>query len=345
MRLSSAYGARALLVASPDIELRRHFFIGLPLQDWGVLMSSLKQKLGWVPSQVVNSWLSSTRSREVKSKLVQFSCRHPNWLQGVHRHVLADTNFGFPIWCDRWDVIGQTILSRGEWESLLSRTILACLKPGDLAIDVGANMGYDTMLMSSAVGPKGTVLAIEPDHQNLALLLRNLRLLDYQNVVIHSSGLGDEQSFASIAIADAANRGTSNLRPGANGASQPLLVQRLDHILNTNQTGRINFLKMDIEGFEHKAILGMGSLIDQIDCLTCEVDPNFLRQCGSSADALFDTLLNLGFKSYCAQPNSVDKWFLSGADFRISSERSHHFDALFCRNVGVELQKLTHAPS
>ena len=196
------------------------------------------------------------------------------------------------------------------------------------------------MLMARAVGSTGTVIAIEPDQKNLALLLKNLKLLEYPNVAVHSAGLGDEQALARIAVAGAANRGTSNLRPGAGGVTQPLLVQRLDHVLNTSQLERINFLKMDIEGFEHKAILGMGSLLNQIDILTCEVDPNFLRQCGSSANELFDSLLSQGFTSYCAQPNSTGRWVRSGPEFDIDSKYSHHFDALFCRNVSTELQEM-----
>ena len=303
-------------------------------------MSALKATLGWAPSQIVNLLLSYANSRQLKSGLVQFSCKHPNWLHAVDSQLLATTNFGFSIWCDRWDIIGQTIIARGEWESLLSRTIIASLKPGNLAVDVGANMGYDTMLMARAVGPTGTVIAIEPDQKNLALLLKNLNLLEHPNVAVHSAGLGDEQVVARIAVAGAANRGTSNLRPGAAGVTQPLLVQRLDHILNMKKLERINFLKMDIEGFEHKAIKGMGSLLDQIDSLTCEVDPNFLQQCGSSANELFDALLTRGFTSYCAQPNSTGMWVRSGPEFNIESKQSHHFDALFCRAVSNEIQTM-----
>ena len=59
-------------------------------------------------------------------------------------------------------------------------------------------MGYDTMLMSMACGPKGTVVAFEPDHQNLQLLLRNLAELPHMNVAVHSAGLGDVPALSRI---------------------------------------------------------------------------------------------------------------------------------------------------
>src|SRR5205085_1712242 len=109
----------------------------------------------------------------------------------VDDEVLVPTDFGFSIYCSRRSGIGQTLITEGRWEGLLSRTILACLRPGDFAIDVGANIGYDTLLMSSAVGPDGLVLAFEPEPCNLALLLKNVARAPYPNIVVQSLALSD----------------------------------------------------------------------------------------------------------------------------------------------------------
>lgn len=142
--------------------------------------------------------LKREMAHEKSIALVNFVNSHPNWFQSVDRRILVQTKFGFPIWCDRWDVIGQTIIATGQWEELVSRTILACLKPGDVGIDIGANMGYDTMLMSTAVGENGSVLAFEPDLQNLVALLQNIRHLEHDNVIVQSLALSDESGLAPI---------------------------------------------------------------------------------------------------------------------------------------------------
>jgi protein-L-isoaspartate O-methyltransferase len=127
--------------------------------------------------------------RSRAAKLISLVNRYPQWFSAVDRRFLTQTSFGFAIWCDRWDVIGQTIIAKGQWEGLLSRTILALLRPADIAIDIGAKIGYDTMLMSKAVGREGKVLAFEPDLDNLALLLQNLCQLEHSNVLVQSSEL------------------------------------------------------------------------------------------------------------------------------------------------------------
>jgi FkbM family methyltransferase len=231
-------------------------------------------------------------------------------------------------------VIGQTIIQTGQWEGLLSRTILACLKPGDLALDVGANMGYDSMLMSKGVGASGRVLAFEPDLGNIELLLRNLALLDHRNVAVQSLALSDAAGMAEIAVSGEGNRGQSNLRPEGGDRVQAVLVARLDDLLSSTIDRRIALVKIDVEGYEQRVIDGMGRLLDRVDVLTCEVDPKYLKACGSDATKLFDTLWRAGFSSYCAQPNSNGLWRPSGPDFHIEVAHSQHFDALFCRRLG-----------
>lgn len=297
-------------------------------------MPNFKAALGWLPSRFASRRMERGGAAE-RGRWLEFVNARPSWFMSVPRRLKVSTKFGFPIWCDRWDVIGQAILRTGQWEGLLSRTITACLKPGDLALDVGANMGYDAMLMSQAVGESGRVLAFEPDHGNLEMLLLNLTGLAHRNVVVNSFALSDAASLAEIAIAGEGNRGQSNLRPTTHGQLrlQPVLATRLDDLLLAAVERRIALVKIDVEGYEQKVIDGMSGLLDKIDVLTCEIDPSYLKACGSDANRLFETLWRAGFVSYCAQPNSDGKWQPGGPDFRIEVAHSQHFDALFCRSV------------
>lgn len=303
-------------------------------------MASIKSTLGSIPSAIATRQIENA-APEVRGRWLRFISDRPTWFHEVPRRLKVQTRFGFPIWCDRWDVIGQAIIQTGQWEGLLSRTIRACLQPGDVAIDIGANIGYDSMLMSQAVGAQGRVFAFEPDLGNLESLLRNLALLEQRNVVVNSLALSDAAAVAQIAVAAEGNRGMSNLRPAGGDQMQPVLATRLDALLSGLPQARIGLVKIDVEGYEQKVIDGMGRLLDQVDVLVCEVDPAYLKACGADAGALFELLWRAGFSSYCAQPNSNDKWFAAGPDFRIEVEHSQHFDAMFCkRPAHAELQGL-----
>lgn len=306
-------------------------------------MHNSKILIGKIPSELINYLLRRNISREKKIALINLANNRPNWLHHVDQKILTNTNFGFQIWCDRWDVIGQTIIATGQWEGLLSRTIMAALKHGDVAIDIGANIGYDTMIMSQAVGPTGSVLAFEPDLQNLTELIKNIANLDYNNVTVQSLALSDEIGMGKISVADQYNRGVSNLRPNENGPSQPIFATRLDRLLDKS-ISRISFVKMDIEGFEHKAIIGMGDLLDRVDYLAAEITPSFLQQCGTSAEKIFNHMQARGFSSYCAQPSSDSHWVASDHNFEIKTAHTSHFDVLFCRRPDSLLPLIKGSP-
>lgn len=294
-------------------------------------MATQKSLLGKLPASVINFLLKCDISRKKKFKLISIANQYPDFLADVSHQILTRTNFGFNIFCDRRDVIGQTIIETGQWEGLMSRTIQASLAPGDCAMDVGANMGYDSLLMSQTVGATGSVIAFEPDHNNLRRLLENIKNLQFQNVAIASLALADIESLTRMEMANIENTGLSNLRNAeSNSLSQPVLVTRLGNLMELKKPINISFVKIDVEGFEFKVIKGMGNYLDNIQALTCEINHEFLEQCGSSAKELFGYMNENGFVSYCAEANSNDRWEKSDCNF---NSRLNHFDVLFSRQI------------
>ncbi|MBK8891957.1 MAG: FkbM family methyltransferase [Dechloromonas sp.] len=287
---------------------------------------------------MINFLLKCDISRKSKFKLITIANRYPDFLSDVSQQILTRTNFGFNIFCDRRDVIGQTIIETGQWEGLMSRTIQASLSPGDCAMDIGANMGYDSLLMSQTVGATGSVIAFEPDHNNLRRLLENTKNLQFQNVAIVSLALADIESVARIEIANIENTGQSNLRHAeSNSLSQPVLVSRLENLMELETPINISLVKIDVEGFEFKVIKGMGNYLDSIQALTCEINHEFLEQCGSSAKELVGHMNENGFVSFCAEANSNDRWEKSDFNFNC---RLNHFDVLFSRKIGARIDAL-----
>ena len=292
--------------------------------------------------RVFNKLLRSTTQHDKLKKWVKYIDNYPNWLGQADREFLVKTLHGFDIYCDREDYIGRTLIETGEWEPLVSRSIGACLCGGDLAIDVGANIGYDSLLMSGAVGEHGQVLAFEPNMDNLFRLLHNIKVNKRTNICVQSIALSEDRGWGAISLDG--EYGHANLRnDGSSKRTQKILTLDLDRLLTVDNGQRIQLVKMDVEGFEHKVLLGMKSWLPRVDNVICEIQPHFLERCGSSAQHLFDLMRSHGFHSYCADMESNGKWVLGDHTFRpqkVNKAGLFGFDTLFCRSVKPALREL-----
>ena len=166
----------------------------------------------------------------------------------------ADNNTEFQIW-----KMGRT------HEERALRNILTELgsKPF-VALDVGANAGSFAVRLG-AIAPAGSQIhAFEPNPGMRARLCHNLKLNDLANVSVHDCAISDEDGYLDFFIPDFNNLGQARLiEPYESGEKITVRVRPLTHFLASEKLDRIDFLKVDIEGFEDRAI---GPLIDaQID--------------------------------------------------------------------------------
>lgn len=137
------------------------------------------------------------------------------------------------------------------------------VRPGDTAVDVGANIGYVTLLLAQTVGPGGNVHAFEPDPDNLLELERTVAQNRLPNVRVHPCAVGDAEGVASLASG-------INARLRTEG-TVPVRVRRLDDVLRGQ---RVDFLKIDVEGHEGAVLAGATRLLaEQRPRLFVEVHP------------------------------------------------------------------------
>jgi len=137
------------------------------------------------------------------------------------------------------------------------------VRPGDTVFDVGANIGFYTVLFSAWVGPRGRVVAYEPDPANLKLLRRNLQLNDCQNVIVSPIALSNEPGSEPFSL-DHITRATGHLGRGSTygsatfGTGQEALITVVTSTLDdeVRKFGAPDLIKMDIEGGEHNALAG-----------------------------------------------------------------------------------------
>jgi len=167
---------------------------------------------------------------------------------------------GYHVCIQKLDTdFGQGIFHSHKYEEHVRQAAREHLREGDVAVDVGANVGVVTFLAASIVGPSGRVIAVEPNPDNLQLLYRGIVHNGFGNVEVVPHAASNRRSVFSL------TGGTSNTHliraraPEEGGFFVQSVV--LDEALGN--LSRLDFVKMDIEGHEPQAIEGFSHLIER----------------------------------------------------------------------------------
>ncbi len=126
------------------------------------------------------------------------------------------------------------------------------------ALDIGANIGNHTLFLSRVFGE---VHAFEPNPAMIARLDANIAANDASHVRVHPFGLSDKNEFLHFAAATNKNAGSSRFVKNGANSMQKLEVKRGDDILKTLGIAKIDFIKIDVEGFEVPALNGLAETI------------------------------------------------------------------------------------
>jgi FkbM family methyltransferase len=175
----------------------------------------------------------------------------------------------------------------GEYEPDTQAIIRRYLRPGDVAIDVGANIGIHTLPMAEAVGPQGVVLAVEPLPSVRERLERNLALNRATNVRVIAQAASDREGTAQLypPRADAANWGQASLaRMSHLDPTAPIDVPlvTLDALVRAQGLDRVRLIKVDVEGHDREVMAGAIALIDRYHpVLIFEFSPEHTSEIGN----------------------------------------------------------------
>ena len=194
----------------------------------------------------------------------------------------------------RDEVITKKLILYGEYEGREIELLCSFTRPGDCALDVGANIGLYTLALSRAVGPLGHVIAVEPDPDNLVLLRKNLKTNNCNNVTVIEEALGNECKIAKL-YQSRDNRGalsTADIFGVGEGNTVSIRMRRADDVfIQTGRSPRI--AKIDVEGQEPLVIAGMGSHLP--DVLLFEFMPTHLRSAGHDPSRFLEEMQGLGY--------------------------------------------------
>ena len=171
------------------------------------------------------------------------------------------------------------------------------IQPGDCVIDIGANFGLYTVLAAKKAGSAGKVLAFEPFPASTEILLRNCELNNLGSVVkTFPCALGEEQSTASMAIHSDPGRNRIGSLGAAEVARVDVRVDTLDNIVKESECSRIDFIKMDVEGFEAHVLRGARETLSRLKpVIAFELNPEACRLNGEDAADIIHVLENTGY--------------------------------------------------
>ena len=196
-------------------------------------------------------------------------------------------------------VIAKRLYLGVPWEQDLQRLLEAMDLRGGVCLDVGANIGIHSLLMSGLVGPEGRVFAFEPEPRNFALLQENLALNGLTNVTAIAAAVGDAVGTCRLAL-NPHNFGDHSVASGPGGPGREVPLTTVDVALGSVPAGAVRFVKVDVQGYEQHVLRGMRKTLGQNPdaILALEVFPQALRAAGGSGRGLMEWLKEAGMDGW-----------------------------------------------
>ena len=180
-----------------------------------------------------------------------------------------------------------------NWERLTTEMFKKVVKEGDVVVDLGAIMGYFTLLAARLVGKEGKVYAFEPAPINHSLLVRNIELNGYDNVVPLQKAVSNVAGTVKLFISDEDIGNNTIYQYGDDREFVEVESVALDEFFKDKEH-RVDVIKMDIEGAEMAAILGMDRIIKENKNLKifAEFYPSLIRAMGYSPEDFVHKLMD-----------------------------------------------------
>lgn len=199
------------------------------------------------------------------------------------------------------DWIQQQIYFFNYYDERGIRCIKKELKKGATFLDIGGNIGAYTLIAAKEVGNTGRVIAFEPVSDVRERLQENCDINELVNVTIAPVALFHENSTLTLHLSSKENFGMSSMHKHdeETGREERVKAVRLDDFVREQQIEKVDFIKMDIEGAELYALLGMKEVLTQYrPAVLIEVCPDVLEHAEYNEDAIFTFFKELGYQPF-----------------------------------------------
>jgi FkbM family methyltransferase len=222
------------------------------------------------------------------------------------------TYFGAEILCDPKDLIQRSILNFGVWEPNISYWIGKILRAGDVCIDVGANIGYDTLLASSIVGASGKVVSIEAAPRIFSLLEHNVRVNRANNVRLVNAAVSDRRQTLTLYSGGVRNTGaTTTLASRGLPIETTVEASTLAQILLPDEVACAKLIKIDIEGAELPVLKGLLADVCRFPKDVVVIVEAAWQENPADWDSVFAQFVAAGFIAYEIENHYTLEWYLN----------------------------------
>lgn len=193
------------------------------------------------------------------------------------------------------DYIGQHILRDGVWEPHFNE-VIKLIDDGSVVVDIGANFGYNSVLMAKKAGPQGKLYSFEPQRLMFQQLNANIVLNDIQNAYTYNIALGNESnkvlSMETIDLnKECVNIGALSIGSGG----EQIRSTKLDDF----DLQKVDFLKIDAQGYEKFILEGAEKTIRKsMPTIFIEIEGHHLVKFGVTTDEIYDRLSSFGYQIY-----------------------------------------------
>jgi len=201
-----------------------------------------------------------------------------------------------------------------------------CLKAGDVFVDIGSSVGLMSITASFVVGEKGKVLSFEPDTKRYSDLLNSISINKRMNIKTYNFGLGSEKKSIKLYK----DRCSPSMIKGKDDAlSEIVEIRTLDEVLKIEKVCKVDFVKIDVEGFEMEVLKGSKHLLSQSNapmlCIECSRGTN---KNVNLPETIFDFIKNIN--NYSVYQLTKTSSTISQLELISDKKSLHKNDNIYC---------------
>lgn len=214
------------------------------------------------------------------------------------------------------DAIGRKIFKRGSLHPEHAQVLLSLpYTDGDIILDIGANIGWYSIVLRNNIKQKVKIFAFEPEPQNFQLLEKNISNNDVNNIVPVNKAVAEKTGHSLLFLYYPKNSGRHSLLDINPQTKKSIRVEttKLDDFLKNQGIDfqKIKMVKIDIEGYEPFALKGATELLQYLPYLFIEFSPGLMRNANYDPAKFVKELADFGFKFYSIngstlQPRAID---------------------------------------
>ena len=219
---------------------------------------------------------------------------------------------GNKLYLDSSDSLRLSV--KKEFEPQTTDLIQKNIFSGNIVVDIGANIGFFTLIMANGVKKEGKVFSFEPELENYKLLSKNVKENNLQNIILENKAVGNKNGSTEMYLASKENniysqsmhRIFSSKIVSQNSTPITIKIIKLDDFFEKlDLIKKIDLIKIDVEGAEFDVLKGMDKILDSNKDLKIimEFSLENLQDFGSKPDEVLDFLLKKNFKLWKINEN------------------------------------------